>query len=34
MRSSLPISVDVLVGIPVRVPERASAPVSGEPQGN
>jgi hypothetical protein len=34
MRSSLPISVDVLVGIPVRVPERASAPVGGEPQGN
>lgn len=34
MRSSLPISVDVLVGIPVRVPERASAPAVGGPQGN
>jgi hypothetical protein len=34
MRSSLPISVDVLVGIPVRVPERASEPASGGPQGN
>jgi hypothetical protein len=34
MRSSLPISVDVLVGIPVRVPERAAAPSASGPQGN
>jgi len=34
MRSSLPISVDVLVGIPVRVPEHTSEPVGGGPQGN
>jgi hypothetical protein len=33
MRSSLPVSVDVLVGIPVRVPERASE-TPGGPQGN
>jgi hypothetical protein len=34
MRSALPISVDVLVGIPVRVPARASETPGGGPQGN
>jgi hypothetical protein len=34
MRSSLPISVDVLVGIPVRVPVQASQTPGGGPQGN
>jgi hypothetical protein len=34
MRSALPVSVDVLVGIPVRVPERATETPGGGPQGN
>jgi hypothetical protein len=34
MRAALPVSVDVLVGIPVRVPERAAETSGGGPQGN
>jgi len=34
MRAALPISVDVLVGIPVRVPAQAAATPVGGPQGN
>ena len=34
MRAALPIRVDVLVGIPVRVPVQASQTSGGGPQGN
>jgi hypothetical protein len=34
MRAALPVSVDVLVGIPVRVPERTAETPGGGPQGN